>query len=48
MSISASVSELSLDKVRAYILNQEDHHKKISFADEYQKFIEALKIEGKK
>ncbi|MBV6483780.1 MAG: hypothetical protein KFKLKKLM_00235 [Flavobacteriales bacterium] len=36
---AASVSESQLNKVRAYILNQEEHHKKISFASEYENFI---------
>ena len=31
-----SVSQSSLEQVRFYIRNQEQHHKKISFKDEYQ------------
>ena len=38
---AASVSESSLDKVREYIRNQEEHHKKITFQEEYDKFIKA-------
>ena len=34
-----SVSESQLEKVRIYISNQEEHHKKATFAEEYQKFI---------
>lgn len=34
-----SVSESMLDKVRHYIKNQEIHHKKKSFQDEYNDFI---------
>ncbi len=36
---AASVSESQLNKVRAYINNQEQHHKKITFASEYDNFI---------
>ena len=36
---AASVSESMLDKVRAYIDNQEEHHKKITFVQEYEEFI---------
>ncbi len=43
---AASVSESALDKVRAYILNQEEHHKTISFAHEYEKFISAFKFQS--
>ena len=31
-----SVSQSSLERVRFYIRNQEQHHKKISFKDEYE------------
>jgi REP element-mobilizing transposase RayT len=34
-----SVSESQLGRVRAYIDNQEEHHRKITFADEYEKFL---------
>lgn len=37
---AVSVSENKLDVVRNYIKNQEKHHQKNSFADEYQEFIE--------
>ncbi|MEO5570772.1 MAG: IS200/IS605 family transposase [Bacteroidia bacterium] len=36
---AASVSESMLDKVRAYIDGQEEHHKKITFMQEYDGFI---------
>lgn len=34
-----SVSKSDIDKVCKYILNQAAHHKKVSFAEEYDKFI---------
>lgn len=34
-----SVSKSDIDKVCKYILNQPEHHKKISFAEEYETFI---------
>ena len=34
-----SVSEDKLDNVRNYINNQEEHHKKITFLDEYNSFL---------
>ncbi len=37
--IAASVSEIILNKVRDYIKNQEEHHKKKTFMDEYTDFI---------
>lgn len=36
---AVSVSESILDKVRDYIKNQEEHHKKKSFQEEYDEFI---------
>jgi REP element-mobilizing transposase RayT len=36
---AVSVSESAIDKVRDYIKNQEEHHKKVTFKDEYDKFI---------
>ena len=35
-----SVSKQDVDRVCKYILNQPEHHKKVSFEEEYQKFIE--------
>lgn len=37
---AVSVSESKLDSVRNYIKNQERHHQKKSFTDEYQEFVE--------
>ena len=39
---AVSVSESRLDAVRAYIDNQEEHHKKYTFAQEYEKIIAAI------
>lgn len=36
---AVSVSESMIDKVREYIKNQENHHQKKSFADEYEEFM---------
>ena len=36
---ASSVSEDKLDIVRAYIINQQEHHKKVTFKDEYEKFL---------
>ncbi len=35
-----SVSESMVDKVREYIKNQEEHHKKKTYQEEYDQFIE--------
>jgi len=37
--IALSVSKSAIDTVRRYIMNQEEHHKKISLADEYEGFL---------
>jgi REP element-mobilizing transposase RayT len=37
---AVSVSESIIDKVREYIRNQEEHHKKRTFSQEYDEFIE--------
>ena len=34
-----SVSKADVDKVCKYILNQAEHHKKVSFTEEYEQFI---------
>ena len=34
-----SVSKSDVDRVCKYILNQPNHHKKVTFAEEYQQFI---------
>jgi len=36
---AVSISESMLDKVRDYLRRQEEHHKKVSFMQEYEKFI---------
>lgn len=36
---AVSVSESQLPKVRNYIYNQEEHHRKITFEEEYEAFI---------
>lgn len=36
---ASSVSESLLDKVRAYIDIQEEHHRRISYSQEYEEFI---------
>ncbi len=41
--IALSVSESGIDKVRQYILNQEEHHKRSTFMHEYDSF---LKLHG--
>jgi REP element-mobilizing transposase RayT len=38
---AASVSESAIQNVRTYINNQEEHHKKVTFMDEYEKFIKS-------
>ena len=40
MSASAfSVSKSDIDNVCKYILDQPNHHKKVTFAEEYEQFI---------
>ncbi|HKV32961.1 MAG TPA: IS200/IS605 family transposase [Pyrinomonadaceae bacterium] len=40
-----SVSQSDVDRVARYIANQEEHHKKHSFADEYQRFVKRYGLE---
>ena len=40
-----SVSSSKVNSVKKYILNQEDHHKTISFKDEYILFLKEYNIE---
>jgi putative transposase len=42
---AVSVSESVLDKVRNYIKNQEEHHRKKSFQEEYEEFISKYDFE---
>lgn len=43
---TASMSDSARDKVRAYINNQEAHHGKSSFQEEYEQFIKEYNFEG--
>jgi putative transposase len=40
-----SVSESNLTDVIRYIENQEEHHKRVTFQDEYRAFLNAYKVE---
>ena len=40
-----SVSQSSLDEVIRYIVNQEEHHKRITFQDEYRAFLKVYGID---
>jgi putative transposase len=44
-----SVSESMINEVRAYIANQKEHHRKMSFAEEYKRFAEkyGLNVENR-
>ena len=37
--IAVSVSDSMVDRMREYIKNQEEHHRKKSFAEEYNEFL---------
>jgi len=37
---ACSVSEFAVQRVRRYIANQEEHHRKHAFSEEYEKFME--------
>lgn len=41
---AVSVSEKDVDKVRAYIRGQKEHHKKKTFSDEYNDFLKHYKF----
>ncbi len=43
--IALLVSYSAVDKVRAYISKQETHHKKKTFAEEYEEFLNAHNFE---
>ncbi|MEP7266857.1 MAG: IS200/IS605 family transposase [Saprospiraceae bacterium] len=43
-----SYSYSDLDKVYKYIVNQEEHHKKFSFQNEYQVFLKEFNIDFQK
>lgn len=40
-----SVSQSVLEKTVDYIINQKEHHKRISFRDEYLQFLESYHVE---
>ena len=40
-----SVSQSSIDEVAKYIANQEEHHRRKSFAQEYERFVRAYGLE---
>ena len=44
--IALSVSESAINKVRRYIARQEEHHKKITFMQEYEAFLAAHGFTG--
>lgn len=44
--IGLSVSESAIDKVRGYIANQEQHHQKKTFTQEYNEFLAAHGFTG--
>ncbi len=41
-----SVSESQQERVRRYILNQENHHQRISFQDEFRAILQKHKLES--
>ncbi len=43
---ASSVSESAIEKVRAYISSQEEHHKKTTFKQEYDEFMAEYKSQG--
>jgi hypothetical protein len=42
-----SVSKSGIDAVYNYILNQPEHHKKVSFAQEYERFLKVYQANFK-
>ena len=44
-SFAFSVSQSNLEEVVGYIENQEEHHKRVTFQDEYRAFLKAYAIE---
>jgi REP element-mobilizing transposase RayT len=40
-----SVSQSAVEEVRKYIRNQREHHKKVSFQDEFRAFLKRYEIE---
>ncbi len=43
---ASSVSESQIDYAKAYINNQEEHHKKTTFMEEYESFLKEYKATG--
>jgi REP element-mobilizing transposase RayT len=43
---AVSISESKLDKVREYIKNQEEHHRKKTWEEEYNEFIRNYKFQN--
>ena len=43
---AVSVSESIVDKVRKYIRNQDEHHKKMTFQEEYEDFIKKFYLQS--
>ncbi|MBE2226151.1 MAG: IS200/IS605 family transposase [Ignavibacteria bacterium] len=43
---AVSVSESVVDKVRKYIRNQEEHHKKMTFQEEYEDFLKKFNLKS--
>jgi len=41
----ASVSHSGVQKLREYILDQEEHHRTVTYEEEIQKFLKALEID---
>ncbi len=41
-----SVSESAIPRVRAYIQNQEEHHRKVTFEEEYVELMRRYNLEG--
>jgi len=41
-----SVSESHIESVRHYILTQEEHHKKMTFMEEYERFMKKYNLDG--
>ncbi|HIJ70746.1 MAG TPA: IS200/IS605 family transposase [Planctomycetes bacterium] len=39
-----SVSQSNVESVRRYITDQEEHHRRVSFKDEFRKFLDKYKV----
>jgi REP element-mobilizing transposase RayT len=46
--IAISVSESNIEVIRRYIINQEEHHRKKTYTEEYDEFIKKYKTERQK